>query len=309
MSGRTGDVLVLRALGLGDALTGIAALRGVRRAWPERRLVLATGSGIGEWLRGLGVIDAVLTTSGLAPLRAGALQAHVGVNLHGRGPQSHRVLQATRPAELVAFECPEVGHLSGPQWRRDEHEVARWCRLVTGAGGACGPEDLRLAGSGSRGDVVVVHPGAASAARHWPAERWREVVRTLGGSGRRIAVTGTTAEAELCEQVAAVSAAATVARDLPLDQLGELVASAALLLSGDTGVAHLATAYATPSVTLFGPTPPIWWGPALDPHLHTVLWPGRAGELGDPHADVVDPRLAAITVDEVLTAAYAQLAR
>ena len=34
-------VLALRALGLGDALTGIPALRGIRRAWPDRFIALA----------------------------------------------------------------------------------------------------------------------------------------------------------------------------------------------------------------------------------------------------------------------------
>jgi ADP-heptose:LPS heptosyltransferase len=76
---------------------------------------------------------------------------------------------------------------------------------------------------------------------------------------------------------------------------------------GDTGIAHLATGYRTPSVLLFGPTPPAWWGPLLDRHLHRVLWheelfdtaPRRAPRAGwrEPH-----PALAAITVEEVLAA-------
>ena len=39
-------VVVLRALGLGDLLTGVPALRGLRRALPDHRLVLATGSNL-----------------------------------------------------------------------------------------------------------------------------------------------------------------------------------------------------------------------------------------------------------------------
>jgi ADP-heptose:LPS heptosyltransferase len=308
VSDGAGDVLVLRALGLGDALTGIAALRGVRRAWPDRRLVLAAPPSLGEWLRRLEVVDAVVPTTGLAPLPA-APRPCVAVNLHGRGPQSHAVLQATQPQALVAFRCAEAGFDSGPVWRREEHEVLRWCRLVASTGGRCGPEDLRLPPHERRGSQVIVHPGAASPARRWPEGRWRQLVSALGETGRLIVVTGTPAEAEVCRRVAAVSPAAEVAVDLALDRLADLVAAAALVVSGDTGVAHLATAYATPSVTMFGPTPPTWWGPALDPHLHAVIWHGRDGEVGDPHGEAVDPRLAGVEVAEVLAAVRAQLAR
>jgi ADP-heptose:LPS heptosyltransferase len=308
VSAGAGDVLALRALGLGDALTGIAALRGARRAWPDRRLVLAAPRPLGDWLRRLGVVDEVLPTSGLAPLPA-VPRPYVALNLHGRGPQSHALLLATHPWSLVAFRCPQAGHGSGPVWRRDEHEVLRWCRLLASAEGRCGPEDLRLPAAQPRGEQVIVHPGAASPARRWPEGRWRQLVTALGAGGRRIEVTGTAAEAELCYRVADASPVASAAVDLSLEELADRVAAAALLVSGDTGVAHLATAYATPSVTLFGPTPPTWWGPLLDPRLHTGIWHGRENEVGDPHADAVDPRLARVEVAEVLAAADALLAR
>jgi len=70
------------------------------------------------------------------------------------------------------------------------------------------------------------------------------------------------------------------------------------VVCGDTGVAHLATAFATPSVVLFGPTPPDRWGPVTD-GPHRVLWAGREG---DPHAADADPGLVEIPVDAVLDA-------
>jgi ADP-heptose:LPS heptosyltransferase len=67
------QVLALRALGLGDALTGVPALRGLRRRWPAARLVLAAPPGPGGWLRDLGLVDAVLPAAGIAPLAPDAL--------------------------------------------------------------------------------------------------------------------------------------------------------------------------------------------------------------------------------------------
>jgi ADP-heptose:LPS heptosyltransferase len=334
----TQPVLVLRALGLGDALTGVPALRGLRRLHPGRPLLLAAPAAIGEWLTGLGLVDGVVPTSGLDDEPPGrALGPHDAVNLHGRGPQSHAVLLAGGPRSLLAFAPPpgsgvsdQVATLAGdlPDWRPDEHEVLRWCRLVSGAGGACGPQDLQLASAsgepcgdecGQAGAItpsrphpwahtearpfVVLHPGAASGSRRWPLDRWAAVARVVS---RRVDVrlTGSDDERALCATVAesaGLPPGSVTAGSLDLPSLVDLVARAALLVCGDTGVAHVATATGTPSVLLFGPVSPQQWGPAIDPELHRVIWHGSG--TGDPHADEPDPALLRITPEEVLEAA------
>ncbi|WP_337062899.1 glycosyltransferase family 9 protein [Kineococcus sp. G2] len=302
------DLLVLRALGLGDLLAGVPALRGLRRAFPDRRLVLAAPAGTGGLLLRRGVVDEVLVTAGLGPLDAKG-SGHLAVDLHGNGPASRDPLAATGPADLLGFGTDGY---EGPVWVRDEHEVARWCRLVSAWGAQCGPEDLRLRPRAAvpAAGPVVVHPGAAFASRRWPVDRWAAVVAELTGAGHQVHVTGTADEAGLG---AALAAAGAVDRcgALDLEGLTDLVGSARLVLSGDTGTAHVATALGVPSVLLFGPTPPHWWGPAIDPDRHAVLWhgdPAATDYVGDPHGADVDPTLARITVGEVLAAAAPFLA-
>lgn len=318
------DVLVLRALGLGDALTAVPALRGLRRRWQGARLWLAGPGEIGDWLVRCGVVDAVVRAEGLrAPpaLTWPRGPGHVAVDLHGRGPASHRSLLATRPSRLVAFACPEVGN-DGPDWVDDEHEVHRWCRLVGSVGGVCGPDDLRVRpdrsgeGSGPDGREVVLHPGASSEARRWPVMRWARLATALATHGLPVTVTGSASELARCEAVVAHAAAPrpalraiNAAGALDLDGLSRLVAGARVVVSGDTGVAHLATAVGTPSVLLMGPTSPDRWGPLLDPSRHTVLWHGDRAAPGDPHGRRPDAALLRITVDEVLDAALDQVAR
>jgi ADP-heptose:LPS heptosyltransferase len=301
-------VLALRTLGLGDALTAIPALRGIRRLAPDRPLLLAGQAGIGSWLADLQIVDDVLPTTSLSARPPGRrLGNHVAVNLHGRGPQSHRLLQRGRPKDLLAFDCPAASHHSPTRWRLDEHEVGRWCRLIIDAGGHCTVDDLRITPSGSRttsGSTVILHPGAAAAARMWPIERWIAVARSLRSEGAHVVLTGS--ENELCGAIARRVTAENASGRLPIGELVRLLASARLVLSADTGLAHLATATGTRSVTLFGPTPPQWWGPAVDADLHTVIYHGSRP--GDPHANRPDEALLLITVPEVLTAARAQLA-
>ena len=79
-------------------------------------------------------------------------------------------------------------------------------------------------------------------------------------------------------------------------RMAGLVAGAGQVVSGDTGVAHLATAFGRPSVVLFGPVPPEQWGPPPDPR-HRALWSGRRG---DPHASEPDRGLLDIEPRQVI---------
>ncbi|HEX2052064.1 MAG TPA: glycosyltransferase family 9 protein [Actinomycetota bacterium] len=300
--------LAYRALGLGDLLTAVPALRALRRAVPGHRLVLAAPAWLHPLARHTGAVDTCVAAAPLAPLPPAVAAPDVAVNLHGRGPQSHRVVLATRPRRLVAFAHPDVAESAGgARWDDDEHEVARWCRLLAGAGIPADASDLDLdpppapAPAGARG-ATLVHPGAASPARRWPVERWAAVVRAEADAGRRVIVTGGPGDAAVADAVAAAAGtprATSVGGATDVVELAALVAAAARVACGDTGVAHLATALRTPSVVLFGPTPPSRWGPPPERTQHVALWAGRRG---DPHAPEVDPGLLEIGVADVVAA-------
>jgi ADP-heptose:LPS heptosyltransferase len=300
----TPRLLVLRALGLGDLLTAVPALRGLRRAYPRHRIELATPRALAPLAAHTGAVDAVVDAAGLGQLAGAVSGADLAVNLHGCGPQSHHRLLERAPRRLLAFAHRDVPESAGgPRWRDEEHEVARWCRLLAESGIDADPADLRLARPPGLRDpaLTVIHPGAASGARRWPADRWARVAAAEWRRGHRVVLTGSRAERQLCTAIARAAALPPVAsaagRTGPLELL-RLVASAGRVVCADTGVAHVATAVGTPSVVLFGPTPPALWGPPPDPR-HVVLWRGTHG---DPHASEPDPGLLAIEVDEVLDA-------
>jgi ADP-heptose:LPS heptosyltransferase len=300
-------LVAYRALGLGDLLTGVPALRALARAHPGHRRVLCAPAALAPVAALTGVIDAVAHTAPLAHPPADLRGTAVAVNLHGRGPESHRALQATRPDRLIAFRCPEAGHHAGPEWDEDEHERDRWCRLLADAGIPADPLDLELRPpdadppAGAAG-ATVIHPGAASAARRWPAARWAEVATRQRDAGHAVLITGSGGEADLARTVAegaGLPSSAVLAGHTDLARLAALIAVAGRVVCGDTGVAHLATALGTPSVVLFGPSSPAAWGPPADRSRHVVLW---AGQRGDPHADRPDHGLLALDVEDVCAA-------
>lgn len=293
--------VVYRAIGLGDLLAGVPALRALRRALPDHEISLAAPASQAPLVALAEVVDRLIPTEELAPVSWSGAPPEVAVDLHGNGPASRSLLKRLRPGRLVAFET-----LDGPRWDRHEHERVRWCRLVAHAFGVYGdPDDVSLRPPPDRSpapDAVVVHPGAASGSRRWPAERYAAVARRLAETGARVVLTGSPGEvplAELVRERAGLPAAAVLAGRTDLVGLAAVAAEARLVIAGDTGMAHLASAYGTPSVLLFGPTPPATWGPPPGPHV--VLWHGDG--VGDPHAATPDPALLRIGVEEVIDAA------
>jgi ADP-heptose:LPS heptosyltransferase len=298
-------IVVLRALGLGDLLTGVPALRGVRRAYPEARILLAAPAQYRELALLSGAVDDVLPTEGLGDVRELSPPPALAVNMHGRGPQSIEHLLTWQPEKVITHRHHEHPGLSGPPWCDQIHEVDRWCRLMKWAGIDCDPADVAI----RRPDVdcptagaVVIHPGASAPARRWPVDRFATVAAALRDRGHRVVLTGSSAESDLAHSVARVAglpADAVMAGRLSLPALVALLYDSRLVICGDTGVAHLAAATGTASVVLFGPVPPERWGPR-NKARHAHLW---LGDLGDPHADRPDPGLMEITVAQVLSAA------
>ncbi|MCW3017566.1 MAG: glycosyl transferase, family 9 [Solirubrobacterales bacterium] len=298
-------IVALRALGLGDLLTAVPALRALQAAHPGATVTLATPEVLHPLVRLAGCTPVAATP--LGPLPEGAGGADLLVNLHGRGPQSHRVALAARPRRLVAFEHPAVSESAGmPRWRADEHEVARWCRLLDESGIPADPARLALPVPALSprlriaDGATVVHPGAASGARRWPPARFAQVARGEVAAGRSVVVTGGSGERDLAVHVArgaGLGPEAVLGGRTTLLELAAVIAHAGRVVSGDTGVAHLATAFGRPSVVLFGPTSPATWGPPPGRRDHRVLWSGRTG---DPHGGRPHAGLLAIEPDAVL---------
>ena len=136
--------------------------------------------------------------------------------------------------------------------------------IGAGADGWTG-EWLSAAGHSAQRSLVAVAPGAAHATKRWPADGWHALARRLTERGANVVVVGGPADREIADSIAAASDAEgrpgdpsgrvmNAAGQTTLQQTGAMIARATALVSGDTGVMHMATAVGTPVVALFGPT-------------------------------------------------------
>ncbi|MFK4641389.1 glycosyltransferase family 9 protein [Paenarthrobacter histidinolovorans] len=299
-------LLALRALKLGDLLVAVPALRGLRRAFPEHRILYAGPAWIAEALELVGGIDHLPTPGLDHPLTVPHGLVDVAVNLHGNGGESRLRIQELGAKRVVAHASEGI---DGPPWITGIPERERWTRLLTWHGIDADPLDYRLnrpTVPSPRPGATVIHVGAAYGSRLWPVERFADVAVELTAAGHQVVLTGGTSERARAEETAALAKLkgadlddGLLAGQQGLAEFAATIADARLVISADTGAAHLASAYGRPSVVLFGPAPAEEWGPPPGPHV--VL---TAVELrrGDVFSAEPDPALMAVGVHDVLDA-------
>jgi ADP-heptose:LPS heptosyltransferase len=326
---RTGiHIAVVRMLpGLGDLLCAVPALRAIRRAEPSAHVTFI-GLPSGAWLRDRfpEYVDRWMSCGSCPGLpesvpdwsahqrflaEAGAARFDLAVQLHGDGRITNAFtesLGARRWGGLRRAGADEWNPLLAPV-RPGRHEIERCGDALRAVGIAFDDtrlefpvrerdrRELRAVLGAPPRSFAVVHPGASRSDRCWSTSAFAAVADHLAHRVDRVVLTGSAGESGT---VAAVAAAMT-ARPINLTgrtsvgALGALLAAARIVVSNDTGVAHLAGAVETPSVTVFARSDRRRW--AVRGACHRGVH-GHHGEWPDP-----EPVVAC--VDNVLAGALA----
>ena len=129
----------------------------------------------------------------------------------------------------------------------------------------------------ARTRVIGVSPGAAYGnAKRWLPERFAEAAGKLAHiRGASIALFGSAAEREICEQIKHLLTGHNVvnyAGQTTLAQFIDLAAGCELFLTNDSGAMHIASALGVPTVAIFGATDDIATGPT-GPNARVVREP------------------------------------
>jgi len=100
---------------------------------------------------------------------------------------------------------------------------------------------------------AVLHVGASTPLKQWQAARWANLAQRLAERGIEPVWSAAPSEAAIVRDCDPQARHRSFAGELSLAQIWRLVAGAALLVSPDTGIAHLGRIVGTPTVALFGP--------------------------------------------------------
>jgi hypothetical protein len=301
-------ICVFRALQLGDMICAGPALRALRRRFPAACIVLVGLPWAADFAaRMKPFVDEYIEFPGWPglperPVDHGALPGFLAdlgqrrfdlaVQLHGSGRLTNDLVRGFGARRMAAHTPGPASHAAAGEGRwpypAHLHEVHRNLHLIGRLGGAM--QDDRLTFPLTPGDrmelrqrrpdlhdlpqgrYVCLHPGARDAAKRWPPASFAAVGDALAAHGVQVVVTGNQAERSLADEVVGRMQAPAVhaACDIPIGALAHLLSQARLLVSNDTGVAHVAAALGLPSVVMFFATDPHRWAP-LDRRRHVVV--------------------------------------
>jgi lipopolysaccharide heptosyltransferase II len=267
--------LIVRFSSIGDVLLTTPLVRALRARYPDARLVFVTKRAMAPLVAANPHLNEVVSLEPGASVRdlarrLSALHPTRGLDLHGslrssalrllvRCPWRGYAKRKLARGLLIATKIDVYGR---PVPVADRYFEAARGLDVRPDGGP--PEffidpdvrakinqwivQRRLFGS----PLAVLAPGAAHATKRWPIDRWQALAARLRADGFVLAVVGGEADRALSHALGPDAAIAT--GDFSLQETGALLGRARVLVSGDTGVMHMATAVGTPVVALFGPT-------------------------------------------------------
>lgn len=172
-------------------------------------------------------------------------------------------------------------------------------------------EDHKAAGdllAAATPPLIGMHPSARDPARCWPLDRYVEVGQTLlARHGGTIVMLGEQAEHAVAEEMAQQMGGAylnlTGKTSLPV--LGAIIDRLSVLITNDTGPAHIAYALAAPTVTIFSVGDPERNGPILDGPFRILVPPCPCRQFESPRCLPENRCLLSITVPQVVEAAEA----
>ncbi len=116
--------------------------------------------------------------------------------------------------------------------------------------------------------IVVVNPTSTWPTKRWPKERFRELAKRLAGDGYFVVLIGKDKDSELMEFIRdGKRNIVNVGGNTTLKELFAIIDAADLLISNDSAPIHIASAFNTPTVEIFGPTlPEFGFTPLSDRH-------------------------------------------
>ena len=270
-------VLLVRFSSIGDIVLTTPLVRALARRHPEAKLVYVTKRAMAPLVADNPHLAEVVALEPDEPIRhlarrLSALAPTHGLDLHGsvRSAALHllvrcrwsgyrkrklaRTLLIATKLDAYRVRVPVAERYFEAAARLDTHpdgappefclgrgateRVAQWLRER-------GLADARLA---------ALAPGAAHATKRWSVAHWSALIEQLRAGSYRPVVIGGPEDRGLAQQLVAGDAAASAAGEFSLQETGALLARAAVAVSGDTGVMHMATGVGTPVVALFGPT-------------------------------------------------------
>ena len=259
-------ILIAHHLLLGDTIMLTPLVAKCRERWPDAEIVMTCPSNYVDLFGGrpYGVRILRYDRSDAGSIMSLLAQPNVDLALVPGDNRMSWLARAKNARWVVAFAGDSPAY---KDWPVDELHAypdvpMAWGDLVAGLVDGPAPRPFRTSDWPApdaapfprpNAPYCVLHIGASTPLKRWPAERWRILAERLRAKGYTVALTAGPEEAQLLDSVDPAHECPRFGGTLTLAQMWHLLAGAALLVCPDTGIAHLARLIGVPTVALFGP--------------------------------------------------------
>jgi heptosyltransferase-2 len=170
---------------------------------------------------------------------------------------------------------------------------------------------LRSHGIGEENSIVAICPGSInSRAKRWPAEAYAALADRLIESQRQVLLIGSQEEVEVSKDVMnrMRQRPVVLTGKTSLDEITAVLATVDLIVTNDTGPAHIGAALGRPTIVIFGPTNPLTTRP-FSPEAEILRHPPECAPCMLRDCPIDHRCMTAITVDEDFERSRALLKR
>ena len=338
--------LVVRAPNwVGDAVMSVPALRGLRSLVPTANITLVSKPGTADVFLEAGFIDEVLIydrsqlTSTLKQIRKWRRRSFDLAVLFQNAFEAAAISFLAGVPRRIGYATERrsallTDPLSVPAWKNERHESFYYLNIVTElqrliGGGSTEPispnfalevsderkrkalELLREKGWRTGVPLVVLCPGSInSRAKRWPAERYAGLSDRLIEWGAGVALIGSPAELDVSRSVSEIAAHQPIVLtgNTTAAEAIAIISAADVLITNDTGPAHIGAAVNTPTLAIFGPTNPLTTYP-FSQGAEIIRHPPDCAPCMLRDCPIDHRCMTAITVDEVFERACVMMKR
>lgn len=315
-------ILIIRPGGIGDAILLAPTIISIKKLYPQARLTILAERRNARAFSLVSGVDEVLCYD-LPHDFFKALRGRYDVVIDTE--QWHRlsavVARLVRAPLKIGFDTNERRRMFTHSIRYDleEYEPENFASLLTPLGVDCqrdvGDDSLSLPAKAvfrasqllqplNSDSFVVFFPGASIEEKRWGPERFSLVTKQLAGDGIRVVLVGGRDERSVGD-VIAEAGGLSLAGLTSLAETAAIIDKSSLLVSGDSGVLHIAAGLGKPTVSIFGPSSVKKWAPRGEKHLviSKNLNCSPCTKFGyTPKCSIKAKCMADITVDEVVAA-------
>ncbi len=103
-------------------------------------------------------------------------------------------------------------------------------------------------------NIIFIAPGSVWPTKMWTESGFAQVAKSIQNRGMQAIFVGSPGERELCDKLARVTGAQTLAGQTTIPELIDLFRTGTALVANDSGAMHAASVAGLPTVSIFGPT-------------------------------------------------------